>query len=167
MRNCLFAKNACAKQGGAFYVINDSSVNYLVDSCTFVGNTAQNASSGPAIYSARSGLCLTNAVFASNLVYVNASYDYSSKCANSCFDPDQTSMANAKDCVFADPKFVDQAGGNYRLASKSSPCFDTGVALDWMANAVDLDGRKRLFGTRPDMGCYEFSWPLGFLLILR
>ena len=170
VRNCLFAKNACAKQGGAFYVINDSSVNYLVDSCTFVGNTALNASSGPAIYSARSGLCLTNAVFASNLVYVNtsnASYDYSSKCANSCFDPDQTSMTNAKDCVFADPKFVDQASGNYRLASKSSPCFDTGVALDWMANAVDLDGSKRLFGAKPDMGCYEFSWPLGFLLILR
>ena len=172
IRNCLFAKNACVNQGGAMYLLNDSTtVDYVVESCTIVDNTAKDANNGPAIYQMRASLCITNTVFASNLLCMNSSYDYSAKCVNCCFDPTQATsnykMANAKDSIFADPKFADQAGGDYRLAAKSSPCVDKGVAADWMAKAFDLDGRKRLFGAAPDMGCYEFRYPLGFLMIIR
>ncbi len=46
--------------------------------------------------------------------------------------------------------------GNYRL-NANSPCVNTGSNQDWMTNAVDLDGNRRIdrFSGRVDMGAYE------------
>lgn len=57
-----------------------------------------------------------------------------------------------------DPKFVDEAGGNYKLA-KGSPCFDQGTvsaAIKSLVGSVDLAGVKRIRGKAIDMGCYEY-----------
>ena len=60
------------------------------------------------------------------------------------------------------PKFVDAAGGNYRLAATSS-CREKGLVLGWMSGATDLGGNPRLVNilgraaadALPDLGCYE------------
>ena len=43
-----------------------------------------------------------------------------------------------------------------------------GMALDWMADATDLDGKPRIdvLNRKPDMGCYERVFA-GSLLMLR
>jgi len=53
-----------------------------------------------------------------------------------------------------DPEFNNSAGNNYRL-KQSSPCFNAGTNQEWMANATDLDGRKRIRYGCVDMGAYE------------
>jgi hypothetical protein len=56
------------------------------------------------------------------------------------------------------PKFVNEAGGNYKLA-KGSPCFDQGTvpaAIKSYVGTVDLGGTKRIRGKAIDMGCYEY-----------
>ena len=74
-------------------------------------------------------------------------------------------------------KFVNAAGGDYRL-KPTSPCRDAGVTLDWMtADATDLDGAPRRRDASgavsdealPDIGCYECgqSRYFGSLLIIR
>ena len=74
-------------------------------------------------------------------------------------------------------KFVDAAGGDYRL-KPTSPCRDAGVTLDWMtADATDLDGAPRRRDASgavsdealPDIGCYECAQTryFGSLLIIR
>jgi hypothetical protein len=56
------------------------------------------------------------------------------------------------------PKFVNEAGGNYMLA-KGSPCIDQGRVTDDIKptlGSLDLAGRKRIRGKAIDMGCYEY-----------
>jgi len=56
-----------------------------------------------------------------------------------------------------DPLFADSANINYRL-SPASPCLNTGSNQAWMANAVDLDGNRRIavLGGTVDMGAFEY-----------
>lgn len=67
------------------------------------------------------------------------------------------------DCVFAaDPKFIDDANGDFRL-QRRSPLRDKGLLKSWMTGATDLDGNPRLLDrfalesplALPDIGCYE------------
>ena len=78
--------------------------------------------------------------------------------------------AGVQDNINADPAFVDAVGGNYRLTLESaitSPCFNAGTTLDWMADATDLAGERRIRSGRVDMGAYEAVPPASTLLILR
>lgn len=56
------------------------------------------------------------------------------------------------------PKFANQAKGNYKLA-KGSPCINQGTvpaAIKPYVGSVDLGGGKRVKGKAIDMGCYEY-----------
>ena len=67
-----------------------------------------------------------------------------------------------------DPLFVRPSQGDYRLKS-GSRCIDAGLNLAWMAGATDLDGNARIYARRHivDIGCYEFSRPMGMTLFLQ
>jgi hypothetical protein len=57
-----------------------------------------------------------------------------------------------------EPKFVNAAGGNYKLA-RGSPCIDQGkltAAQKKLVGSKDLAGAKRIRGKAIDMGCYEY-----------
>lgn len=73
---------------------------------------------------------------------------------------------NGSGNIAADPKFADAANGNYRLTA-ASPCANAGLNQDWMAAAVDLDGRPRLdrFTRRVDIGCYEHHFRGAMFLV--
>ena len=86
---------------------------------------------------------------------------------NCCVWPEASSVFLAENgCVNANPRFVDAANGDFRL-SMGSPCKDAGILEGWMAGAFDLAGGKRVFNGVPDIGCYEFFLPPGFMLIFR
>lgn len=56
--------------------------------------------------------------------------------------------------ISADPLFINASTGNFRLV-QGSPCIDAGVNQDWMASAVDPDGKPRIVGTAVDINAYE------------
>ena len=58
--------------------------------------------------------------------------------------------------ITSDPKFVDVAGGNYRLA-EGSPCIDAGDDPAIEGYDTDLAGNARIFGTSVDLGAYEVT----------
>jgi hypothetical protein len=61
--------------------------------------------------------------------------------------------------ITADPMFMDAAAGDFRL-HWSSPCINAGTNMDWMAGALDADGRPRILAGTADMGAHEFSGPM-------
>ena len=67
--------------------------------------------------------------------------------------PEKTVSASA---ITSDPKFVDVAGGNYRLA-EGSPCIDAGDDPAIEGYDTDLAGNARIFGASVDLGAYEVT----------
>lgn len=58
--------------------------------------------------------------------------------------------------------FANYAGGDYAPKNKDSALVDAGLALDWMADAMDIRNDPkiaRIIGSAPDIGCYEFHSP--------
>ncbi len=55
----------------------------------------------------------------------------------------------------ADPRFVNAAGGDYRLRD-DSPCRNAGTNFAWMTGALDLTGRPRISEYWVDLGAYEY-----------
>jgi hypothetical protein len=45
--------------------------------------------------------------------------------------------------------------GDHQLASRESPCYNTGEFQDWLNGASDLAGQARLQGGAVDLGAYE------------
>ncbi|HEY3266492.1 MAG TPA: right-handed parallel beta-helix repeat-containing protein [Armatimonadota bacterium] len=56
--------------------------------------------------------------------------------------------------ISADPRFVNRAGGAYRLMA-GSPCIDAGADAAITPDETDLDGHPRRAGAHVDMGAYE------------
>ena len=68
--------------------------------------------------------------------------------------------------ITADPQFRTKRGVPCQFNSLS-PCYDAAQRLDWMgADELDRLGNPRVFGARPDMGCYE-STSGGLIILMR
>lgn len=168
--SCLIASNTAyssTSQGGGGIFLR---YNPEIENCTVVGNDAYR---GGGIFQTLE----KTAVFRNCVVYDNIktsttpshatesdiggatdSTQFFHCCASCDLGPGQNNITNP-------PHWV--AGGNYRLQS-GSPCINTGTNGEWMAGALDLDGRARLdrFSGKVDMGAYEYT-PQGFLLWIR
>lgn len=64
-----------------------------------------------------------------------------------------TPQQDVANVAFVDPKFVDAAGGNYRLRP-TSPLVDLGTNI-FTLDDEDLAGIPRVLGLAPDVGAYE------------
>jgi len=186
--NCTFSDNSSNAGGGMF---NSSSSSPTVTSCTFSGNSAD--SYGGGMNNTGSSPMLTNCTFSGNSagMYGGALYNgnLSSPTLTNCIlwgdtassspeirDASGTSTVTYSNVqggftgdgnINADPLFVDDGNGDYRL-DPGSPCID--AANGPVAPDYDQDGYGRVDdpdspnnGIGPpwaDMGAYEFqpSW---------
>jgi hypothetical protein len=148
IRNCLVWGNLAEGWGGGI-------AGGLTENCTIVGNIARSGTAGYSggVYEG----VLTNCIIISNLTqanssvpYVNGNFSAGSIISYSCTMP----LAPGAGNIDSEPQFVNFAAGDFHLQS-TSPCRSTGINLDWMNAAKDLDGNNRIMGGIVDRGAYE------------
>ncbi len=158
-RNCLFVMNratnlAGSSYGGGIYIEGS---NGIVANCTLVNNLGNYGG----------GLYLLDGSYATNcIIYDNSGYSsyYNYRVVSvggvtgridySCTMPmPSEGIGNITNA----PMFVNTNAGNYRL-TRDSPGVNEGLNQDWMAGALDLDGRRRIdrMMRQVDMGCFEY-----------
>lgn len=128
--------------------------------CTVAGNTASSYPASGGVYVYR------DAVLNNCIVYGNSggNYDLRNDGQTStpryvwtyCYVTPVPSGANVISISnsASDPRFVSPANDDYHLAA-NSPCRNAGQMADWMAGAVDADGRARVRNASVDVGAYE------------
>ena len=123
----------------------------LVENCTIAGNSSLSDGAG--------GLFLsTTATIRNSVVWGNASgsgnadwtiygiHTTAERCTSPVALPGDGNLA-------VDPGFANAAAGDYRPGL--GVCVDAGVVTDGMDGRLDLDGKARVLGSAPDLGCYE------------
>ena len=142
-RGCLMVDNVSDSWGGGVVMRSGG----RTENCTVVRNRAVDAGGG--VYFFDFGGRNVNGI-----IYGNVGGDLANAYADaftySCVPQAGLGAGNATN----DPAFVDWAAGDFRPAP-GSPCIDAAAPLEWMENAVDLRGRPRIAGGRPDMGAFE------------
>lgn len=155
LRNCLITGSNDGNQHFAAGVGAGSAYVTFIDNCTIVGNTGRGI--GPY------GNAAVHYRIANTISYYNtgdAMYPGPGGtliASNSCATATNYITAGSTANTTNNPSFVNYAAGNYRLKS-DSPCVNKGANRDWMANAVDLDGRDRIYYDAVDMGAYELIY---------
>ena len=151
VQNCTIVSNATTPdnvEGGGVFVSNDSNGTNWFQNCIIYSNTTPSGSYANYCHIYGSGL---------------GSY------SNCCLTPalSGASINYSTNNITADPQFVGWTNSNYRL-SRNSQCINAGVNRDWMTNAVDFDGHRRVdkFSGRVDIGCYEYL-PRGVIFTIR
>lgn len=159
MRNCLVSGNV-ALEGGGIYLWGTPSTVTRLENCTVVGNYALSEGGGIYNYSDLGTGTVVNTIAYSNWCittngnwYANAGISTNRTYLNCCIAP--TNDLPGTNNITNEPAFVDYNDYNFRQLS-SSPCINAGLNLNWVTNAVDLDGRTRLQYGFVDIGCYEY-----------
>ena len=176
-RNCLFAgntSNSGASDGGSA-VYTKSAAMY--ENCTFADNNCPKSagSNSAAVRNNGGASTLVNCVFWNNTKKADAqgvtesSVVSSSYTATNCAAPTAAALTGDTNIALSASPFA--AEGAYTLAQKigeaDNPCIDGGVKLDWMTElATDLAGVARINGEKPDIGAYEYSAAVGFLMLI-
>ncbi len=191
IRNCLVAENKGYKmnvtknniKGGAGILLDKKAI---LENCTIVGNQGSGVGIGLHLASGAAGTAVTNCIIADNIVtnpvvdgvelpsslyaeatsiatnlYINAAatYDITTSCS-----PDLGGIGEGN--ITAAPRFRGKGEAPYSLRN-TSPCVGKGTLLDWMTLGVDLIGKPRLFGTKPDMGAYELQRGAGLFILIK
>lgn len=140
--NCLLVRNVAKDLGGGI-------CNCLLVNCTVAGNRAENFAGGAWL---DAGYRPVNSVFSENR-------DGRGKASDGIGD----GFSAAVGCFNGEAAgFVDPGAGDWHLSARS-PCLDAGEN-EHVATEQDLDGERRISGTRVDCGCYEYcgfapGWP--------
>ena len=183
IRNSLFAFNRTIGKADNGTSIGDSNgggillVDYApvtIENCTIVSNVTAYTSSG-GLHMPWNGR-IVNCIVAYNLKSdgtaqetINWSAANGATFSNCCTYPSTaTVLATSPGYINVDPKFVDPAQGDFRLAA-DSPCVNAGVNADWMSGkgSKDLAGNPRIYKGTVDIGCYELWMPPGLMIFLR
>lgn len=176
LSNASDGRNHFGRGGGIGIDLQAQNNPVTILNTTIVGNAAGEAgctngvSKGGAIFTtgdSKSKFAMTNCIVACNTTVdtnVTMSLQYAGGVDYCFFDVvDDILGANSKT---GDPLFRNVAKGDYRLRVKS-PCVDAGYKCEWMTDAsLSLDGKPRIMGRGPDMGCYETNHS-GFSISLR
>jgi PKD repeat protein len=145
LRNCLMVGNTASGLGGGVY-----SQGGTVESSTISSNSAL----------CGGGLYIDGPVqVANSILYGNTAGAWAD-----CAPSDATALVSyslvgtgsvpGTGNITGDPRFVNPAGGDYRLGS-GSPCVDAGLVQLWMFSSYDLDNHPRVQGAGVDLGAYE------------
>ena len=172
--NCLLARNAAASTTGGIYAEGSwgNVTRARIVNCTIAANTMRAGTATAVMAGQYAALSLTNCIVFANADLSDASRPDLAKYNDSTITPLSHSLVqNAAvadevvSCFYADPKFRDLEGGDFRLKTRS-PCVGKGVAGDF-TGVADLFGNPRLFGQGVDIGCHELQQGLGTVLKLR
>jgi hypothetical protein len=164
VRNNLFARNV-ASNAPAVFVYSDNHID--VSNNTFVGNVSTDTTLDERVTFASftfSGIDFSNNVFSdNNPAATPATFDLRATNVTDLVDNAIVATAGTPrsetGTIASDPRFIDAANGDYRLAV-DSPLVDAGI--DTPAGGVaafDLDGVARIQGARIDIGAYEAAVP--------
>ena len=165
IRNNLFARNI-GPNAPAVFVYSDNHAD--VSNNTFVDNVATDTTLDERVTFASftfSGIDFSNNVFrGNNAASTPATFDLQATNRTDLSDNAIAAVAGTprseSGTIAADPRFVDAAHGNYRLAD-DSPLIDAGTdAPAGGAAESDLDGVARLQGAHLDIGAYELGAPV-------
>ena len=165
LTNCTITYNSANFGGGIF---NDSSSPTLTN-CTITNNSANNRGGG--MYNYSSSPTLNNSIIFGNTATRSGKQIYiSSGTATlnySCYSNgtgDVIGTPTTSNCITSDPKFVDAANGDFRIAG-NSPCADAGDD-SYNSETNDIRGTgfaRKLLKTDHnqtgtiDMGAYEYK----------
>ena len=137
--NCLFSENLATDIDGRGAGMFSSGSSPTVANCTFTENIADTYFSGygegGGMWNSGGSPTVTSCVFSGN----------SADTGSGVFGAATVTYSNVQDGypgagnINADPRFVDPAGGDYRL-SFGSPCIDAGNNTAVPADVADLDG---------------------------
>lgn len=144
--------------------------NTVMENCTIVSNRSMVVGGSGGLYIKGSGVSITNTIVHSNtsgdaagniLLKAGETAIFSHCCA--------PELGGIVTCTADDPLFnLDwKPELPYWSIRSKSPCKGTGAKADWMEGATDLDGNPRIFGRRPDIGCYENMTASGLSFIVR
>ena len=176
LTRCVFIGNTCINIGGAGGggAIYNSGSRATIDNCTLIANDALGQSFGGGLQNTDGATAtIANSTFAENTgggIWNDAALTVTNGIlwANT---PEQAQNLGSLVVTFSnvqggfvgegniddDPLFVDPAGGDYHL-SPGSPCIDTGdPAFVPRLGETDVDGQKRVWNGRVDMGSDEFG----------
>ena len=158
--NCLLVRNHAIKGSGGVHGGSQAGISSVVlQSCTVADNTVMPAGGGAGF---TTPIYVTNCIVWANVQLTDGATNNwstsstSSRFAHCCVSPLPTGVQDNGNNMDVNPRFVDADGGDYRLRA-SSPCVNTGMNLDWMIGAVDLDGQPRIFPPDGvvDIGAFE------------
>ncbi|CAE7746791.1 grlQ [Symbiodinium necroappetens] len=153
LTNCLMENNSAGIRGGAMMCVQLSGFTFVtMTSCTVVNNHAEDTGG---IYESASLMFVSNSVF-----WGNEEEQIHDTPGNSTIVVDsliEGGLPTGMDILELDPRFVDEAGGDFRLAP-DSPAIDAGDMVNLpMDLTTDLAGDPRVVGGSVDLGAYEFQ----------
>lgn len=145
--------------GGAFY-------KSRLSSCLVAGNRFQGTSGCASHFTSSTLVNCTiadnktsgyNSRFSKKSTYYNCILRNNRR-GNAILNVNSGNTYNNTDQNNQNPKFVNAASGDYKLA-KGSPCINKGAvpaAIRSYVGSLDLAGQKRIKGKAIDRGCYEY-----------
>jgi len=172
--NCLIRDNDGENGGGGGIYIRGNNTCYVnIFNCTIVRNDSSGGGDGGGIFvGEKASATITNCIIWDNTGGQSVSYDIyvSSLALTSSIqytDVDNSHVFDAggllawgDGIINANPQFLN-SGDDYHL-KKGSPCVEAGdnSVVSWY---FDLDvkaflTRKRIWGSKVDLGCYEGAW---------